>query len=141
MSKTEHTEHPKDIFSMYQSNTNKVFSAIRQSVPQYHQAVTNMQQEYIQAYESITGSAIELQKAYVAKTGLAATIPEITLKTIQSASNEVIKTATTQNQIALATIDAAQRNIKTFNDNTKSFVDLNKNIFQSWVSIFVQKTK
>ncbi len=141
MSKTEQTEHPKDLFSMYQNNTNKIFTSIRQSVPQYHQAVTNMQQEYIQAYESITGSAIELQKAYVVKTGLATTIPEITLKTIQSATNEVIKTAATQNQITLATIDAAQRNIKTFNDNTKSFVDLTKNIFQSWVSIFAQKTK
>lgn len=138
MSKTEHTDRPKDLFSMYEQNANKIITSVRQAVPQYHQAITNMQQEYIQAYESITGSALALQKAYAAKTGFATTVPEITIKTIQSVTNEIIKTTTTQNQVALATIDAAQRNIKTFNDNTKSFVDLNTNIFQSWVSLFTK---
>ena len=141
MSKTEHTENPKDLFSAYQQNTDKIFTSIRQAVPQYHQAITNMQQEYIHAYESITSSALALQKTYATKTGFATTVPEITVKTIQSATSELIKTATTQNQVALATIDAAQRNIKALNDNTKSFVDLNKNIFQSWVSLFTPKIK
>lgn len=141
MSKTEQSENPKDLFTTYQQNTDKIFTSIRQAVPQYHQAITNMQQEYIQAYEGITGSALALQKTYAAKTGFATTVPEVTVKTIQSVTSEIIKTATTQNQVALATIDAAQRNIKTFNDNTKSFVDLNKNIFQSWVSLFTPKMK
>jgi len=44
-----------------------------------------------------------------------------------------------QNQIALATIDATQQNIKTFNDNAKSFADLNKNVLQSWISTFTAR--
>ena len=44
-----------------------------------------------------------------------------------------------QNQIVLASIDATQQNIKTFNDNAKSFVELNKNILQSWISAFATK--
>jgi len=39
----------------------------------------------------------------------------------------------------LASIDATQQNIKTFNDNAKSFVELNKNILQSWISAFTTK--
>ena len=30
--------------------------------------------------------------------------------------------------------------LKTFNDNAKSFADLNKNILQSWISVFTTKT-
>ena len=141
MSKTEQTGNSSDLFSVYQRSTEKVFTSIKQAVPQYHQAITNMQQEYIHAYESIAGSAIALQKTYATKTGFGATVPDTAVKAIQSATNEAIKNATTQNQVALATIDATQKNIKTFNENAKSFVDLNTNIFQSWVSLFTPKTK
>ena len=129
----------KDVFSVYQQNVEKFFDTVKQSVPQYHQAITNVQQEYLQAYENIANSALSLQKEYVKKTGIATNIPEATLKVIQDTSEEIVKTSTIQNQVTLATIDATQQNIKTFNDNAKSFADLNKNIIESWISAFTTK--
>ena len=129
----------KDVFSVYQQNVEKFFDTVKQSVPQYHQAITNVQQEYLQAYENIANSAISLQKEYVKKTGITTNIPEATLKVIQDTSEEIVKTSTIQNQVTLATIDATQQNIKTFNDNAKSFADLNKNIIESWISAFTTK--
>jgi len=139
MSKNETTTNPKDVFSVCQENVDKLFNGIRQSVPQYHQSITNVQQEYLQAYENVIDSTITLQKEYVKKAGIAANIPEATLKVIHDTTEEFVKAASIQNQITLATIDATQQNIKTFNDNAKSFADLNRNILQSWISAFTTK--
>ncbi|NWJ29895.1 hypothetical protein HX850_03145 [Marine Group I thaumarchaeote] len=136
---TTTTRNPKDVFSVYQQNVDKLFNGIRQSVPQYHQSITNVQQEYLQAYENIVDSTITLQKEYAKKAGIATNIPEATLKVIYDTTEEFVKAASIQNQVVLATIDATQQNIKTFNDNAKSFADLNRNILQSWISAFTTK--
>ena len=66
MSKNETTQtKSKDVFSVYQENVDKLFNGIKQSVPQYHQSITNVQQEYLQAYENVVDSSIALQKQYV----------------------------------------------------------------------------
>jgi len=139
MSKNEQTPETKDMFSVYQENVDKIFSGIRHSVPQYHQSITNVQQEYLQAYENIVDSTITLQKEYAKKAGIVTNIPQTTLKVIHDTTEEFVKAASIQNQITLATIDATQQNIKTFNDNAKSFADLNRNILQSWISAFTTK--
>ena len=139
MSKNEQTPETKDMFSVYQENVDKIFSSIRHSVPQYHQSITNVQQEYLQAYENIVDSTITLQKEYAKKAGVTTNIPQTTLKVIHDTTEEFVKATSIQNQITLATIDATQQNIKTFNDNAKSFADLNRNILQSWISAFTTK--
>ena len=139
MSNETTTRNPKDVFSVYQQNVDKLFNGIRQSVPQYHQSITNVQQEYLQAYENIVDSTITLQREYAKKAGIATNIPEATLKVIRDTTEEFVKSASIQNQVALATIDATQQNIKTFNDNAKSFADLNRNVLQSWISAFATK--
>jgi len=112
MSKNETTGISKDLFSTYQENVDKIFNGIKQSVPQYHQSITNVQQEYLQAYENIVDSTITLQKEYVKKAGIASNIPEATLKVIHDTTEEFLKATSIQNQVALATIDATQQNIK-----------------------------
>ena len=139
MSKNEQTTSSKDLFSVYHQNLDKFFDGIRTSVPQYHQAITNVQQEFIQAYENIADSTLTLQKEFAKKAGIAANIPEATIKVMQDTTEEVVKATSIQNQVTLATIDATQQNIKTFNDNVKSFAELNRNILQSWISAFTTK--
>lgn len=140
MSKNEQIQsNPKDLFSVYQQNVDKFFNGIRTSVPQYHQAITNVQQEFLQAYENIADSTLTLQKEFAKKAGIAANIPEATIKVMQDTTEEIVKATSIQNQVTLATIDATQQNIKTFNDNAKSFAELNRNILQSWISAFTTK--
>jgi len=139
MSNETTTKNSKDVFSVYQQNVDKLFNGIKQSVPQYHQSITNVQQEYLQAYENVVDTTITLQREYARKAGIATNIPEATLKVIRDTTEEYVKAASIQNQVALATIDATQQNIKTFNDNAKSFADLNRNILQSWISVFTTK--
>ena len=129
----------KDIYGVYQQNVDKLFDGIKQQVPRYHQSVTNVQQEYLQAVENIFNSSVSLQKEFARKAGITTNVPEAALKVVRDTTEELVKVSTIQNQIALATIDATQQNIKTFNDNAKAFADLNKNILQSWISAFTNR--
>ena len=141
MSKNETTKvNSKNLFSVYQENVNRMFNGVKKSVPQYHQSITNVQQEYLQAFDNIIDSSIILQKEFVIKSGIVSDVPSATLKVIDDTTEEFVKASSIQNQIVLATIDATQQNIKTFNDNAKSFANLNKNILQSWISAFTTKT-
>ena len=133
------TSNQKDIFAVYQQNVDKYFTGIKQSVPRYHQSVTNVQQEYLDAVENVIDSTIALQKDYATKAGITTNIPSAVLKVIRDTTEEVVKAYDVQNKVALAAIDSAQQNIKTFNENAKAFADLNKNIVQSWISTFTPK--
>ena len=134
MSMTEKQTNLKDIYGVCQQNVDKLFSGVKQQVPSYHQSVTNVQQEYLDACENVINSSITLQKEFARKAGITTNVPEAILKVIRDTAEEIIKVTSIQNKITLATIDATQQNIKTFNDNAKAFGDLNKNILQSWIS-------
>ena len=134
MSMTEKQTNLKDIYGVCQQNVDKLFSGIKQQVPSYHQSVTNVQQEYLDACENVINSSITLQKEFARKAGITTNVPEAILKVIRDTTEEIVKVTSIQNKITLATIDATQQNIKTFNDNAKAFGDLNKNILQSWIS-------
>lgn len=125
-----------DTFGVFKQNLDKMFNGIRQSVPQYHQAITNVQQEYLQACENVANSAFEFQQEVVRKSGLSTGIPEAAARTIGGTTEEIAKIASINNQVILTTIDATQQNIKTFNDNAKSFSNINHDILKSWISAF-----
>ena len=120
----------ENVFSACQENVDTLINGIKRSVPHYHQSITNVQQEYMQACENVFDTSIKLQKEYTKKTGIAANIPELILKIFRDMTKEFVKASSIQNQMALVTIDAIHENIKTFNNNTKSFGELDKNIPQ-----------
>lgn len=135
MSKTAET---KDIFAVSKQNVDRFFDNVEKVTPKYLQSITNLQQEYIEVWKNAIDSTIALQREYANRTGINTNVPQATLKVIRDTTEEATKVFTVQNQIALAAIDATEQNVKTFNDNAKSFADLNRNILQSWISAFTQ---
>ena len=130
------TEQPKDIFALYIQNVDKFFNGIEKTIPSYHQSITDLQQEWLQAFENNIKSVVSLQQEFANKAGINTTVPEAALKAIRDTNEEVVKSYSVQNQVFLAAIDATKQNVKTFNDNAKSFADMNKNIMRYWVSAF-----
>lgn len=130
------TEQPKDIFALYIQNVDKFFNGIEKTIPSYHQSITDLQQEWLQAFENNIKSIVTLQQEFANKAGINTTVPEAALKAIRDTNEEVVKSYSVQNQVFLAAIDATKQNVKTFNDNTKSFADMNKNIMRYWISAF-----
>ena len=129
----------KDLFFACRQNTDKLFHGVMQSVPKYYQASTNVQQEFLQSCEHITNSTLTLQKEYVDASGMTKNIPDNFIQMIQNVTEKIIKTMSIQNQMLLTTIDTTQDGIKTFNDNVRSFTDLNKHVLKSWMSVFPAK--
>ncbi len=140
MSETKQAQgNPKDVFSVYQQSVDKLFSGAKQSIPQYHQSITNAQQECIQAFESAVSTAITTNREFARKAGVATSVPDAATKAIRDTADEFAKATAIQNQLALATIDAAQQNIKAFGDGAKLAAELNKNVVQSWIAAFATK--
>ena len=132
MSKT--TPETKEIFAVYKQNIGKFFDDIEKSLPQYLQSITNLQQEYTEAWKNTFDSAVSIQQEYATKSGLNTNVPSAYIKMINDATEEIIKARSVQNKIALATIDVARQNVKSFNDSAKAFSELNQNMLQSWIS-------
>jgi DNA anti-recombination protein RmuC len=128
MSENEATQQNyESLFSACQENVDTLIDGIKRSVPHYHQSITNIQQEYLQAYENMFDTSIRLQKEFTKKVGITANIPKTILKIFHDMTKESVKASSIQNQMILASIDAVQENIKTYNENVKSFAELNKN--------------
>ena len=127
-------ENKRDIFSAYRQNIEKCFSIIDKTVPQYTQAISNLQQEYFASWKNLSESAIAVQQRFATRSGISTTTPDVFSKVARSATEEIVKAYDIQNQVNLASIDATKQNIKTFNDNASAFADLNQNIINSWIS-------
>ena len=128
----------KDVFSTWKQTSDKYMDAVEKVIPSYHQSVTSLQQEYIQACENAIGSTIEFQRKFANKTGINTNVPEATLKAVRDTNEQVIKSFDVQSKIALATVDAARQNVQTFANNAKAVAELNNNVMQSWTSAITQ---
>ena len=128
----------KDVFSTWKQTSDKYMDAVEKVIPSYHQSVTSLQQEYIQACENAIDSTIEFQRKFANKTGINTNVPEATLKAVRDTNEQVIKSFDVQSKMALATVDAARQNVQTFANNAKAFAELNNNVMQSWTSAFTQ---
>ncbi len=128
----------KDVYSTWKQTSDKYMDAVEKVIPSYHQSVTSLQQEYIQACENAIDSTIEFQRKFANKTGINTNVPEATLKAVRDTNEQVIKSFDVQSKMALAAVDAARQNVQSFANNAKAFTELNNNVMQSWTSAFTQ---
>ena len=128
-----------DVFATVEETVEKQVKTVEKSFPNYQTSVTSLQQEYTEAFQNIVDSTIALQREFANKTGINTALPEATESAVNKTNEQISKVQDVQNKIALATIDATRQNIKTFNENAKAFVDLNKSVMQSWVTAFTPR--
>jgi len=135
------TGESKDVFTVCKQNVEKFFSEIKKSTPRYQQSVATIQQDYVEAWKNVINSAITLEQEYAKKTGLNIDVPEATLKTIRDITEKAIKAYEDQNKIALDVAEETTKAFNVFNETAKSFASLNRNIMESMMSAFQQKSK
>ena len=133
------TSEKNDVFSPVEETAEKQIKSAEKSFPNYQASVTSLQQEYTEAIKNVVESNIALQREFADKTGINTALPEATENAVRKSNEQISKVQDVQNKIALATIDAASQNIKTFNENAKAFADLNKSVMQSWITAFTPK--
>ncbi len=128
-----------DVYSMYKQNVQKYFENISKTTPQYFQSITHLQEECLKATEKTINACVSVHQEFARKTGISTDIPSAAKTAIIDTNKQIVQASTVQNQFVKTTIDTAVQNIKTYNDNVSAFVELNKNIIQSWINPFTLK--
>ncbi|AJW70232.1 hypothetical protein [Nitrosopumilus adriaticus] len=139
MSKIENTSNHKDVYSIWSDSVDSFYSNIEKSIPQFHQAATNLLQEYVQAWNNASSSIIDIQREFATKTGIKSNLPESSISMINDSTEKINRSFNVQSKMSIASIDATKHNIHTWNENSKSFVNINKSIMDSLVLPFNPK--
>lgn len=132
MSGNNKTQQTQDTFTAYQDYTDKLFNKIKTSVPQYHQSVTNLQQEVLNACENTVRTCIATGKENASKFGINTKVPDSVAKVGNTIADDIASVIQIQNKILLFGIDTTQQGIKTMEDNAKMY----NGFVQTWLSYF-----
>jgi len=133
MSKLENTGNQKDIYSVWKDGLDSFYSNIEKLIPQFHQAATNLFQEYVQAWNNASSSIVDIQREFATKAGIKSNLPESSINIIHDSAEKINRSFNVQSKMSIASIDATKQNIHTWNENTKSFANINKSMMDSSV--------
>ncbi|MDH3203861.1 MAG: hypothetical protein OEL81_04180 [Nitrosopumilus sp.] len=139
MSKIENTGNHKDIYSVWKDGLDHFYSNIEKSIPQFHQAATNLFQEYVKAWNNASSSIVDIQREFATKAGIKSNLPEASINIMRDSAEKINRSFDVQNKISIASIDAAKQNIHTWNENSSAFANINKSIADSLILPFNPK--
>ena len=122
------TEKIIDFYGLWKGYIDSMCTYVEKTIPQYHQSITNLSQEYIEAWKNFSCSAIDIQRSFATKIGISASMPDTATKIVNNIEQESKKIIDVQNKIAITSIDAAKQTVNTMSANSLEFAALNKNM-------------
>jgi len=130
--KSENTQSKElqDIHSISEQSISRYFNEVNATTATYLQSITDIQLQIIELRKNNVDSTIDLEQDLSKKLGVSGETTDVMLNLLSSIGEQTSKTLTLQNKLLLSSLDAIQRNIKTFNDNTENFYELNKKIMK-----------
>jgi len=134
------SQNTDDVFSLSKKNVDRFFNEIEKTSPKFNQSLMKLQQDYVDAWKAVINTAISLEKEYATKAGFSVNVPESILKTIRDITEMSIQAYIHQSKLALNTSEASKQIFSTFNQNTKSFDSLNREILNYLMSVFEKKS-
>jgi len=128
-----------DAFTESKKSINQLFSKIEKISPRYHQSLVTLQQEYIDLWRTLTNSLITIEQEYATQTGFLRSVPEFSLQIFQNMIEMSIQTYLQQNKYTLDITNYSKQAFLIFNQNTKIFFSLNKEILTYLIPTFKHK--
>ena len=128
MSKT--ADKPNDLFDECKERTEEFFNEIEKSTPIYHQTATDIQQNFLESWKNMIYSSIMLQQEFAVKAGLDINANKETQEAIRNITRQAIDAYQNQNKFAIDSNYTANNMFEAFNENTKTFASLSKNILE-----------
>ena len=125
---SQSTEKTIDFYGMWKGYTDNMCTYVEKTIPQYHQSITNLTQEYIEAWKNFSCSAIDIQRNFATKVGVCVNMPDTATKIANNIEQESKKMIDVQNKIAITSIDAAKQTVNIMNSNSLEFAALNRNM-------------
>jgi len=130
----------KDVFSVCEKNVNKFFSEIEKATPKYQDSAATLQKDYLNAWKQVINSAIALEKEYATKAGLTVDVPAATMQTVRNITQQALQAYEAQNKILQNSGEMRKQAFDAFNQNSKSFASLNRDIMGFMMSAFQRKS-
>jgi hypothetical protein len=134
-------ERANDIFTECKKNTEKFFNEIGKSTPIYHQTATDIQKSYFEAWKNVINSSIALQQEFAIQSGLNVSMNEETIRAMHNITEQAITAFQNQNKFAQDSSETSKKIFDAFNENTKTFASLNKNMLELMVSAIQKNTQ
>ena len=128
MSKT--ADKPNDLFAECKERTEEFFNEIEKSTPIYHQTATDIQQNFLESWKNMIFSSIMLQQEFAVKAGLDINANKETQEAIRNITKQAIDAYQNQNKFAIDSNYTSNNMFEAFNENTKTFASLSKNILE-----------
>ncbi len=132
----ERANTSKDIFEVSKKNFEKYVSEVEKTVPQYFQTMSNYQKTFLDTWKNTFEAVLDVQRKYAQKAQINIDLPEAASKSIEQATNELIKARLVQGQIVNATLDATEKIVKLFNESAEAFAEFQNNLIESWFTTF-----
>jgi len=134
-------QESKDIFSICTKNIEKFFSEVEKTTPKYQESAAELQKNYINAWKTVINSAIALEHEYATKAGLKVDVPDAAMDAIRTMTKQASDALAAQNRAVTNSAEATRQAFNAFNENTKSFASLNRNIMGFMMSVLGQSPK
>ena len=134
-------QEAKDIFSICQKNVDKFFSEVEKSSPKYQETAAELQKNYIAAWKNVINSAIALEHEYATKAGLRVDVPEAAVDAVRTITRQATEALAAQNRAVMDSAEVTKQTFNAFNENTKSFASLNRNIMGFMMSVLDKRPK
>lgn len=132
----ERANTSKDIFEVSKKNFEMYVSEVEKTAPQYFQTMSNYQKTFLDTWKNTFEAVLDVQRKYAQKAQINIDLPEAASKSIEQATNELIKARLVQGQIINATLDATEKNVKSFNESAEAFAEFQNNLIESWYTTF-----
>ncbi|MHA7734746.1 hypothetical protein [Nitrosopumilus sp. S6] len=126
------TTSSTDFYGLWKGYVDTMFTYVEKTIPQYHQSLTDLFQEYVESWRNVSCSAIDIQKGFANKVGISASMPDAAKKIGNDLEQESKTAIDVQNKIAIASINATKDSLHTMNVNSNEFATLNKDIIKEW---------
>ena len=132
-------EIPQKSVILIERLSKKYFLEIEHTIPHLQQTLFDFQNEFYKTWKNSINANISLQKEFITKSGFNSKLPDSIQKMIDSLNTENYKFRSLYNKTLIKSIETGKENIKIWNDNATTFVDLNQKIMQYWMSAFTIK--
>lgn len=134
-------QESKDIFSVCSKNVEKFFSEVEKSTPKYQESAAELQKKYIEAWKNVINSAIALEHEYATKAGLRVDVPDAAMDAVRTITRQASDALAAQNKAVANSAEATKLAFNAFNENTKLFASLNRNIMGFMMSVLEKRPK
>ena len=126
-------------------NVTKLVNETSKVQPQYAQAISNLQQEYIDALRNAIQRTFSVQKQlltsnsnfnYFGVSEPAVQYVQSLVKQSDDITNNFISVADTNNQLAINALNVLRENVKNFSRTVEAAAEYNSNLAKSWASTY-----